>query len=182
VNGFNNERIDLARSATGNCTATANHGSIRVVGHVTEAGARALAATMGQTGATERFEAGDARPVKAITTAEAPSLALASSRASVRALRQGRDPHELEAAEQRRWLRWLCVPFVIQALSVGLVFGTGKEWCLALGVASIFATVLLLIRLILSSDTNMLMDSATSHVIERADLVAAVTGVVGAPR
>jgi hypothetical protein len=182
VNSLKNERIVVARSATGNDAATANHVSNRVRGDLTEVGARASVAPVGRAGALELFEAGQLQPVNAIAAAGAVSSARASSTATIGTLRQDRDPLELEAAEQRRWLTWLCPPFVIQALSVGLVFATGKEWWLALGVASLFATVLVLIRLILSSDTNTLPDSATSHLIERADLVAAVTGLVGAPR
>jgi hypothetical protein len=98
-----------------------------------------------------------------------------------------RDVHGLESAEQRRWVIWLGPPFAIQAVSLGLVFATGREWFLALGLGSIFVIVVLLIRLILKSDTNMLLDDTTAdvielHLTERPDPVAAAVGTIGAPR
>jgi hypothetical protein len=95
-----------------------------------------------------------------------------------------RDPQELEAAEQKRWMAWLAPPFMTQALSVGLVFATGKQWWLALGVVSVFATALILIRLILSSETNTFLDGAHRHVVPPVDPVSsapltAASGIAG---
>ena len=76
-------------------------------------------------------------------------------------------------------------PFIAEALAVGLVFATGKQWWLALGVASVFATVLILIRLILSGETNTLLDGPSRHAAAAADQatvgpVTAATGIAGA--
>jgi hypothetical protein len=182
VNSLESERIAAARGATRNRGATTNPVSIKAVGCLNHLDGRAAVAATGRAGASEPFEAGELQPADAIANAGAASSAETGSGPSFGTAGGTRDPLELEAAEQRRWLMWLGPPFVVEALSVGLVFGTGKEWCLALGVASIFATVLLLIRLILGSDINTLRDSATADVIERAAPVAAATGVVGVPR
>jgi hypothetical protein len=82
-----------------------------------------------------------------------------------------------EAAEQKRWMTLLSLPFVAEAVSVGLVFGTGKPWYLGISVASIFATVLLLTRLILSSETNSEFENPEPG--GRRDAVVADARVVG---
>jgi hypothetical protein len=84
------------------------------------------------------------------------------------------------AAEQKRWMTWLSLPFAAEALSVGLVFGTGKPWYLGLSVASIFATVLLLTRLILTSETNSEFEHPA--VEGRVDAAAAEARIMGRPR
>jgi hypothetical protein len=163
VKRFRSLRIVVARSATGNDAP------------------RASVAPRGRAGTTGCFEVGDRHPVEAIATVRAAPLAGRSSAPSVGSPRRGRDEREPEAAEQRRWLPRLGPPPVIEALSVGLVFGTGKESRLALGLGPILATVLL-VRLMLRSDADGPLDSTTSRVGERADAVTAATGIVGAPR
>lgn len=71
--------------------------------------------------------------------------------------------HEIEAAEQQRWLLWFGVPALVAALFVGLVFATGQEWLLGLGIGSIVFDIGVLVWLALSSDTNGLLGSAPSH-------------------
>ena len=71
--------------------------------------------------------------------------------------------HTLEAAEQRRWTLWFGLPALVAALFVGLVFATGQEWFLGLGIASIVTDIGILVWLSLSSDTNRLIGSAHSH-------------------
>jgi hypothetical protein len=82
-----------------------------------------------------------------------------------------------EAAEQKRWMTLLSLPFVAEAVSVGLVFGTGKPWYLGISVASILATVLLLTRLILSSETNSELENPALG--GRHDAVAGDARIVG---
>jgi hypothetical protein len=75
-----------------------------------------------------------------------------------------RSTHELEAAEQKRWMTWFGLPALIAAIFVGAVFGTGQEWYLGLAISAIIADIGVLIWLALSSDTNgMLGDGAAAH-------------------
>jgi hypothetical protein len=62
--------------------------------------------------------------------------------------------HELVAAEQRRWMTWFGLPIAVAALFLGLTFGTGQEWYLALAIGAFVLDVGVLIWLAMSSDTN----------------------------
>jgi hypothetical protein len=76
----------------------------------------------------------------------------------------GRSQHEIEAAEQKRWMTWFGSPALVAAIFVGAVFGTGQEWYLGLAIAAIIVDIGVLIWLALSSDTNgALGDTAAAH-------------------
>lgn len=70
----------------------------------------------------------------------------------------GPSAHELEMAEQKRWMTWFGLPPLFAALFVGLVFGTGQEWYLGLAIAAIVCDVGVLCWLAMSSDTNALIE------------------------
>jgi len=99
--------------------------------------------------------------MSAVASPEAihPSAALAGPRA-VSALPS---LHEIEAAEQKRWLTWFGLPALLAAIFVGFVFGTGQEWYLGLAVGAIVVDIGVLIWLAMSSDTNGVIGSAASH-------------------
>jgi hypothetical protein len=88
-----------------------------------------------------------------------PSVAVAVPRA-VSALPS---LHEIEAAEQKRWLTWFGLPALCAAIFVGLVFGTGQEWYLGLAVGAIVVDIAVLIWLAMSSDTNGVIGATASH-------------------
>ena len=72
--------------------------------------------------------------------------------------------HEIEAAEQKRWMIWFGLPALIAAIFVGLTFGTGQEWYLALAISAIVSDIGVLVWLSMSSDTNGIIgDPASSH-------------------
>jgi hypothetical protein len=73
--------------------------------------------------------------------------------------------HDVEAAEQKRWMTWFGLPALIAAFFVGAVFATGQEWYLGLAIAAIVADIGVLVWLAMSSDTNSLIGDhpAPSH-------------------
>jgi membrane protein implicated in regulation of membrane protease activity len=73
--------------------------------------------------------------------------------------------HEVEAAEQKRWMTWFGLPALIAAFFVGLVFATGQELWLGFAAAAIVADIGVLVWLAMSSDTNDLIfeNSAAPH-------------------
>lgn len=80
-------------------------------------------------------------------------------------------PHEvsnnaelaIEAHEQKRWMLWFGIPIAVAALFLGLAFGTGQGWYLALAIAAFVFDIGVLIWLAMSSDTNGIIGSQTSH-------------------
>jgi hypothetical protein len=74
-----------------------------------------------------------------------------------------RSAHEVEAAEQKRWMTWFGLPVLAAALFLGLVFATGQEWYLALAVGSIVFDIGVLVWLAMSSDTNGVIGGVVHH-------------------
>ena len=66
----------------------------------------------------------------------------------------GVPPAEVQEAEERRWLAWFGTPVVVAAIFMGIAFGTGQAWVLTLTVVVLIADILVLIFLVLTTDTN----------------------------
>ena len=71
--------------------------------------------------------------------------------------------HQIQAAEQKRWMTWFGVPALFAAIFMGAVLATGQEVYLGLSIASIVADIFVLVWLAMSSDTNGLIGDAPPH-------------------
>jgi hypothetical protein len=80
-------------------------------------------------------------------------------------------PHEashgpsasIEAQEQKRWMLWFGVPIAVAAVFLGLTFGTGQMWYLALAIGTFVFDIGVLVWLAMSSDTNGIIGAPVSH-------------------
>jgi hypothetical protein len=66
----------------------------------------------------------------------------------------GVPPPEVQAAEEHRWLAWFGTPVLVAAAFMAIAFGTGQAWVLTFTVVVLIADILVLIMLVLTSDTN----------------------------
>ena len=66
----------------------------------------------------------------------------------------GLPPLEEQAAEEQRWLAWFGTPVVIAAVFMAIAFGTGQAWVLTFTVVVLIGDILVLIMLVLTTDTN----------------------------
>ena len=66
----------------------------------------------------------------------------------------GVPPPEVQAAEEQRWLAWFGTPVVLAAIFMGIAFATGDAWVLTFTVVILIGDILVLIMLVLTTDTN----------------------------
>jgi hypothetical protein len=71
--------------------------------------------------------------------------------------------HDVEAAEQKRWMLWFGVPALVASIFVGATFATGHAWVLSLAIGALLVDIFVLVWLAMSSDTNGLIGEPSSH-------------------
>jgi hypothetical protein len=84
----------------------------------------------------------------------------------------GLPPLEEQAAEEQRWLAWFGTPVVIAAVFMAIAFGTGQAWVLTFTVVVLIGDILVLIMLVLTSDTNRLPRRARAAPVATAAVAA----------
>jgi hypothetical protein len=99
-----------------------------------------------------------APPATAAVAVSAPARSVAEPEAV------GVPPPEVQAAEEQRWLAWFGTPVVIAAVFMAIAFGTGQAWVLTFTVVVLIGDILVLIMLVLTTDTNRVTgDAAAAH-------------------
>jgi uncharacterized membrane protein len=59
-----------------------------------------------------------------------------------------------QAEEEHRWLAWIGTPMVIAAGFMAISFATGQAWILTFTVVTVILDILVLLMLVLTTDTN----------------------------
>jgi hypothetical protein len=59
-----------------------------------------------------------------------------------------------QTREEHRWLAWVGTPMVIAAGFMAISFATGQAWILTFTVVTVILDILVLLMLVLTTDTN----------------------------
>lgn len=86
----------------------------------------------------------EAYTLAAVTTAEHTETVLSDGLPSL--------PEQAE--EEHRWLAWIGTPMLIAATFMAISFATGDAWILTFTVVFVILDILVLLMLVLTTDTN----------------------------
>jgi len=71
--------------------------------------------------------------------------------------------HQIQSAEQKRWMIWFGLPALVASIFVGAALGTGQAWYIGLAIGAILVDIFVIVWLAMSSDTNGVIGDSPSH-------------------